>query len=165
MPPPPEPEVQAAADAVAAKMPVEIALDRSVSVTGVMASQVAERLIGNGIAPPGQCRREVFADYLMLRIATRVTATLPTVAAKLRARLAERLAYRTSAADLAAEDRILDTPPGQALILATWGSELPQSDAVIDLFAGALLTEAPGFARQAQADCRAAHGRPPPRLA
>ena len=164
-PPPLSPEVQTAADALAAALPIEDALNRSTALgsDGFMAYRVAELLIGR-LDPHRhfRCERDILRQYLPFHIAPLLPAKLPRATHYLRIALADQVGRTMSVADLEASRAMVESPMGHALMLSTLAVTLRTNDEIVDLLASGLNDDVESLLRAAEADCRAAHGRPPP---
>lgn len=163
-PPPLPPEMQAAADAVAAAMPVEAALGGTFSGYGITARNVARLMLA--LSPPSRstCAPSILQEHLAMRVAPRFPSVLPRVAARFRRLTSERVADSMSREELEQARAMIETPPGRALLLSTWGADLQASGQLASFFASALSQDAEALIRAAERDCRRERGRPPPQI-
>jgi hypothetical protein len=155
--PPPRPEIQAVANALAQEMPVREALSAGnyLSSEGWITAQVSDRLLETVERRQRMgCKRRHVREYLRFHVASRLTSVLPSVERILREQLGSRMAYSMAHADLIAGRTFLETESGRALMLQTWGAELPFNPLTADLFTSALYGERETLVAAAVHNCR-----------
>jgi hypothetical protein len=160
--PPPAPEIVAAADALAAQIPIEQWVSAAIELQSNGDSRlgwaVTSALVDNYVErPPHGVSRPELKLLLYHRIARRLPGFAPSVVAELRALVSGRFQGTFSQVQLLAWRAALESDAGRGTLQALLAADLLNGLLARDVFMERILPERDALVRAALADHRAAH--------
>lgn len=160
--PPPAPEIVAAADALAAQLPIEEWVNEAIALDPSGGSRlgwaVTSALVDGFVEhPPRGMSRAELKLLLHHRISLRLPELAPSVIQEVRARISGRFQDVFSLAELMEWRAALDSSAGRASLRALQAADLQNGLVALNEFLGRILPEREALIRAAMADHRAAH--------